>query len=543
MGITKFGPLQKGSLSSFEFGVYGLQGGLNVKAVPQMVGDNDLTQAYNVYLQAQGGLQMRNGMNEYHTVVGDFGPVQGLARFYQTVNNGAIVAEAKYTVAEIGGVLYNADTNASLGNIGTTNALPWSTVMALDPNDPNTSSGNTQVLIMCTGHGGPYVWDGATLYTPSGWANAAGARWCCIVNGIVYFSGIELNPYIIYGTGDGIIESFETLPGYRVFNMTQPVAGLCAFGTGATASLVVGMNQGLCSVYGTGPGNYLIQDVPAQDGVQAGNSMVYENGVVYFLGSEGIYTFDGFDPPVQISQKVEPWILNDPYIAGYPMTSTNRQTSFAFVYRNRYYLGYCSGTNLPNTVLVYDLIVKGWTVLQTTPGINCAAALNAPSDGDPFQIVVGSSSLSQVYNWDVEPIQGQAATDDGSPIISQFQTKYYKVGVPGTNKALFRIYPEFFLAGPLLGSWIVQTDYGTTQISSVVANPVNQTGAMYDVSFYDEAYYVGSGAFVPYGAPTSRIDFPGTQGDSFAFGFINTSSVAPYQFGGLSGVLQQRGRT
>lgn len=543
MGIVKLGSTSRGRLGTEDFGLYGLQGGLNVKAVPQMVGDNDLVSAYNMYLTAQGGLQFRNGMSKYHASPGNHGAVQGLARFYQTVYNGSIVAEKKITLMQAGGVLYNADTNASIGSVGGGSSLPWSTINVMDPNDPNTGSGNTQVIIMCTGSGGPYVYDGTNLYTPVGWSSASGARWCSIVNGIVYFSGMASNPHIIYGTGDGILESMETLPGYRVFNMTQPVTGLCAFGTGATAALVVGMNQGLCSIYGTGPGNYIVQDVPAQDGVMAGRTMVYENGVVYFLGSEAVYKFDGFNPPVNISDKVEPWILNNPYIAGYPMTATDRQTSFGFLYNNRYHIGYCSGSSAPNTILTYDLLIGGWTVLQTTPGINCAASLNAPSDIDPFPMVVGSSASTLVYNWDIMPTAGTTVLDDTAMVISQWQTKFYKLGVPGTNKALMRVYPEFFISGSLVGNFFAQTDYGGPQIMSEVANPITVGFMQWDVASWDEAYWAGSGAFQPWVAPNSRIDFPGTQGDSFSFGFVNTQAVASYQFGGLTGTYQARGRT
>jgi hypothetical protein len=246
---------------------------------------------------------------------------------------------------------------------------------------------------------------------------------------------------------------------------------------------------------------------------------------------------------VNISDKVEPWILNDPYIAGFPFTDANRQNCFGFIYKNRYHIGYSSTSSAPNTILVYDLIVQGWTVLQTTPGINCATTLNAPSDIDPFPVVVGSSASTQAYNWDIEPTAGTTVMDGTAPVFSQWQTKFYKVGVPGTNKALMRVYPEFFITGTLVGNFFVQTDYGSTQVQSEVINPVTAGSMTWDVSFWDESYWAGANAFAAFVAPQSRIDFPGTQGDSFSFGFVNTQAVSAYQFGGLSGVYNQRGRT
>jgi hypothetical protein len=106
-----------------------------------------------------------------------------------------------------------------------------------------------------------------------------------------------------------------------------------------------------------------------------------------------------------------------------------------------------------------------------------------------------------------------------------------------------RVYPEFFLSGTLVGNFFVQTDYGNTQINGVVDNPVTVGGMLWDASNWDVSYWAGSASFAPFIAPASRIDFPGTQGDSFSFGFVNTQAVAVYQWGGLSGAYQQRGRT
>ena len=48
------------------------------------------------------------------------------------------------------------------------------------------------------------------------------------------------------------------------------------------------------------------QDMPFQDSVTAGRTMISDNGVVYFLGRNGVYSFDGMSVPKQISEKIEP---------------------------------------------------------------------------------------------------------------------------------------------------------------------------------------------------------------------------------------------
>uniref|UniRef100_E6QP79 Uncharacterized protein n=1 Tax=mine drainage metagenome TaxID=410659 RepID=E6QP79_9ZZZZ len=551
MAEKTLGRLQKGTTGSLEFGIYGFNGGLNVKSVPQQVGDNDLTVALNVYLSTSGGVRMRNGITKHGASLGA-SPVIGLVRFFQTINAGLPVSPPTVaTLAQVGGNLYNADTATPIGSIGGTTAAPMVTARAQDANDPHIA-GLTDVLVICTGSGGPYVYDGANLYTPAGWADAASAAWCTIVNGVVWFGGIPGNPRTVYGTGDGIVTSFESLPGYNVFLMSHPVTGLCTLGNGASSTLVVGMITGIATISGTGPNNYVLQEIPSVDGVAAGRTMVtYDGlpgssmftdpGVLFFLGRSGVYQFNGYSPPSQMSIKVEPWILNDPYVPGYPM-SENRNLSFSWVYNNRLHIAYCSNSFVPNTILVFDFIVGGWTVLQPTPGMSSATLLDAPGDPAPSPCVVGSSTSGQLYNWDIEPGAGNVATDDGATIQTAFQTKYFPLGVPGTNKMLTRAYPEFFLTGPIQGNFYAQTDYGNIVNAHLLAT-TPQTGYLWDVGQWDQAIWSANLVFQPYGPPASRVDFDETQGNTFAFGVTTSGGTAPYIFGGMTGVFKQLGRS
>ena len=124
MGIQRYGPMGRGNPGSFSFGVYGVNGGVNVKSVPEEIGDNDLAQGLNVYLTAAGGVQMRNGITTTGTPTGT-GVVQGLARFYQQVLDGAEVTPVTAkTLVEVGGELYDLDTGDDLGSVGGTDAHP-----------------------------------------------------------------------------------------------------------------------------------------------------------------------------------------------------------------------------------------------------------------------------------------------------------------------------------------------------------------------------------------------------------------------------------
>lgn len=543
MPLKTFGKLQSGNPSSLEFGFYGFEGGLNVKGAPQLIRDNELTIATNGYLRPDGAFQMRNGMLAYGVNVAAY-PLY-LTRFFQLVKNGTSITEVVKLLGVCNGTLYDisAGSNTNIGSVGGTTAQAPTFVRFENPNDPNFASGLTDCIVICTGVGGPYVYDGTNLYTPGGWSAAAGARWCEIVNGIIWFGQIPAFPNQVFGTGDGITASMESLPGYRNFVFSQPVVGLKAQGTGATASLVVALNTGISVLYGTGPSTFFLQDIPWNDGVISGRAMASYSGVIFFLGHAAVYSFDAQTIPQPISSKIEPWILNDQFTAGFPMTQ-NQNLAWMKVYNNRLHIGYCSNSVTLNTILCYDLSIKAWTVLQTTPGLASMALLDAPGDPDPYTCYVGSVN-GNVYQWDYVPSSGSNLTYDGTtPVLAQVQSKYFKLGVPGTNKSLTRFSPEYLVTGIFQTTFTVSTDYGLVTTQTQISSAVNPTNTLlWDTGLWDLGVWAGPVPFLPFGPPTSRLDFPGIQGESFAFGVSTSTPQSPWIWSGGSGVFVQQGRT
>lgn len=553
MGFERLGKLKRGSLEPGEFAFYGFRGGLNVRAAAQLVADDELTIAYNGYLRPDGAFLKRNGMNPYGNLQAGTNQLI-LARFYQDVINGAAQSpELVALLGQFGNTLYSIPSSGawtSLGSINSgTNANPMTFARIQNPNDPHFPSGLTDCIVICTGSGGPYVWDGTNLYVPAGWSQAASASFCAVVNGILWFGGIKAFPNQIFGTGDGIIQSMETLPAIRNFVCTSPVFGLCAQGSGATATLIIGLNGGVSVLYGTGPSTFYKQDIPFSGGVVSGRSMVVDQGVVYFMGHDAMYSFDGQTIPRQISIKVEPWILNDPIIAAmlnqYPLTA-NGPSTWAQIVNNRLFIGYCSGTTVPNTLLCYDLIVQGWTVLQTTPGLSCLCPLDAPSDANPNVVLAGSSTTGQAYTWDyVAPFTGPVAAvmDGTTPVLAAVQSKFFKVGTPGVNKMLLRYYPEFYVSGNgFIIPITLSTDYGVDTMTTIINNTAGVAGILiWDAGMWDVGTWAGAG-FSSFNAPESRVDF-NAQAEAFAFGAAENTSLAPWIWSGGSGVFAEKGRT
>jgi hypothetical protein len=124
------------------------------------------------------------------------------------------------------------------------------------------------------------------------------------------------------------------------------------------------------------------------------------------------------------------------------------------------------------------------------------------------------------------------------------QSKYFKIGVPGTNKALMRFYPEFLVAGPFATTFAITTDYGQTVTNALTTNPAQlATELVWDVGAWDQAVWGGDFGFSSFGPPASRIDLAGLEGEAFSFGVSMTQALAPWIWSGGSGVIQQRGRT
>lgn len=556
MGLMSLGTLQMGSNQPKEFAHYGCRGGLNVHDPAVLVGDEDLTIATDGYLVATGdglgGFRMRNGMNSWNTHAPPATGMAILARFYQGIKNGSVVTnETHLLLAQIGNTLYSVPQSSAawptIGTIGT-NANPMTTVRIQNPNDPNFTSGLTDCMVICTGVGGPYVFDGTNLYTPGGWSNASGASWCELVNGIIWFGGMKQFPNQVFGSGDGITASMESLPAIRNFVFSSPVTGLCALGSGANAALIIGLNTGFGILFGTGPSTFYLQEIPFTDSCTAGRTMISVLGVLYFLGHNGEYVFDGMSIPKQVSLKVEPWILNDTYTTGYPMTS-NHSLSWSCAYNNKLHIGYCSAMSTPDTILCLDLNVGGWTVLRPNTGIASMVLLDAPADPDPYQCVVGSSTTGKVMQWDFVPTTPGASIYDDAPtntvpVLATFQTKSFRLGVPGTTKAFQRFYPEFSITGQFAVNFTLNVDSGNQQYQALSQNIAIGSGSAgtWDASVWDVASWSGAN-FLRFGPPYSRIDFDSIEGSEFAFGVIMANPSCPWVYAGGTGVFSQRSRT
>ena len=557
----RVGKTNYGSPEPLEFQAFDFSGLLNIESLPQNLADNELTIATNVYGDVTGGLRMRRGMTAYHSKLSSTA-CQGITRFFQQVIAGTPQSTpVAYTLAQIGGTLWNAVTNTQ---IGSTNALgasaqPWSVAQVYDP---DYSGGATDCLVICTGSGGPYLFNGTTISTPSGWSAASGARWCVVSNASLWFGGIPGSPNLLWQSQPQHPELYG-----NQFVASLPVTGLSSIGAGSQSGLVYSMTKGLGVTFGVNLYNYYHQEIPHVDGFY-GRTMVSVNGLVYMLGDTNIYVFDGQNI-VPIGKKIRPWIINDPNHQEYPMNGA-RSLSFAWYYNQYIYFAYDSGNlGYCNTYLVYHIDKQGWTVL-TGPNLSAACLLDAPIvDPTPHACIVADAQIGQVYNWDVfdgNGINGHQVTDlvasGGSAVAqnisTQVLTKFYRLTSPGTRATLKTVFPEYFIDVGFNGSVVVSYDYGTMNLAtSNINSSLTNVSPTWAIGTSDFVYTADGGTptarwagsnptsylcagiqadqFQP--ATNSSYSFIVPQAYSFAFGCSTNDNNPPYVFAGVSGTF------
>lgn len=131
----------------------------------------------------------------------------------------------------------------------------------------------------------------------------------------------------------------------------EHISGLVA----GPGRLVVFKPHSIHELFGTSPSNYQMKVVSERIGSPAGHTAKMLNGVLYFLGNDGVYRYKGGSLPDKFSMPVVD------YIKGINVSWVNR--AVAGTDGTRYYLAipYGSATE-PNVVLEYDPNFDIWNV-------------------------------------------------------------------------------------------------------------------------------------------------------------------------------------
>lgn len=515
-----------------DFQTFGFGGGINIQDPLHELKDTELTSAINGYLDVGGAFSGRLGMQANGPAIVSAGPGRGMYRFFQNVTNGH-PTQFKCTLMQVGGSLFDADTGQNYGSVGGPSAASMSCAKVFDP----SYAGGTDLLIICTGVGGPYVFDGTQVipYSTTGTTITA-ARWCYSIGNILWMGGLSLQPNTIAGSQLGAPSVF---PGYSIFTFTQPVVGLSSLGVGLQATLVAGLVRGVGLMSGFTPNSFIEQeiipsDTTQRDGVASGLAMCNVDGYTMIPGRYAIYRYDGATF-TELTQKVRPWVLCDPNHPEFPMNG-DRSLTWSMQWDRRLYFWYCSNSVTPNTALVYDLTARGWTIYSGV-SLGAACAIDAPGDGLPTKLMVADAVLGQQHLFDVhnsaDPTTPWAVSDNGVVVRQSFSTKFFRIGDAGCFKRLIQ----------------TRSQFQTLQKTAIcVAATPNDLSAGVNLNQMNVTASVNNGltpsAEQAYRAP--RADY-NIQGEAFSLGVTTppgqTTPVAPWTCTGITGRISQSPRT
>jgi hypothetical protein len=442
-----------------------------------------------------------------------------------------------------GGTSTETKQNSSATAIGTNFTITSITSGAARPSSSTvTTIAPSDVVVICTGSGGPYIYDGNSIYTPSAWsANCSGARWCQVINNVLFFGGIPAQENLVVGM---LLGHPETFTAANTFSTSHFVTGLGTIGTGAQASLAIGMVQGLTLLNGTGINTFEEAEVPMDDGVASGLFMVNCTdpltglSSLFFVGGTDVYQLTSTNL-IPIGLNVRPYILNDPTAVNpwdIPMNGS-RALTWGFYYNNRVYMWYDSGNvGYPNVALVWDLYLRGWTT-YIGANLNCAMTLNGPNDANPPVLRVGDSVKAQTYTFDVSNGTGQNVDDNGTAINVIVQTKFFKLGIPSSPKKVRRVYPELFAQSGFVGNIGINADYGPGGGGGIIQGP-SGSGMLWDTDNWDVSNWFQGGLINYVSPPANRVD-ANVPGDAFAFSILSTIIQSPFRLQGFKILFTQ----
>lgn len=520
-----------------DFAKYGWPGGINIQDPPQEIADSDLTSAINVYLDEGGAISGRLGMQANGPVIVRSGMGTGMYRFFQNVSGGSPTT-FKATLMQVGGNLYNADTGQNYGSIGGFGAGSMSCAKVFDPD----WNGGTDLLIICTGSGGPYMFAGTgpfgglRPYATTG-TTVTGARWCYALNGILWFGGLPVQPNTLAGS---IAGQPSQLPGYAIFSFSSPVSGLSSLGLGLQSTLVCGLDYGVGLISGFTPNSYIEQEIipsynqGARDGCVAGLAMCNVGGYTFIPGRYAFYRYDGMNFN-EVSRKIRPWVLCDPTHPEFPMNG-DRSLTWAMQWDQRLYFWFASNSAVPNVAFVLDITTNGWTVYNGV-ALGAAAAIDAPGDPTPTKLMVADAVLGQQHLFDTynstDPTSPWAVSDNGAVVSQSFMTKFYRIGVPGVLKRVIQS------RSATLSQLATAANMCVTTNSLEAGINVNQTSVTSQLNS-------GLTTAAEPGFRNPRADW-NIQGEAFAFGMTTppgqATPVAPWRCTGITGRISQSPRS
>jgi hypothetical protein len=187
-----------------------------------------------------------------------------------------------------------------------------------------------------------------------------------------------------------------------------------------SARLTIFKHNSVHELFGTNPGNYTMKTVTENVGSPTGYSAQVIDGVIYFLGNDGVYQYSGGSmPDKEFSLQVMDTIRRvNPLYA---------HKSVSWTDGIRYYLAVPTGGNTsPDTVLQYDPMFNIWNTWEFNPRISANAVL---MNG----VLYGGNQSGEVMKFD-------ASSDGGAAISWEWVSKPFSFSSLAAKSRWFRLW-------------------------------------------------------------------------------------------------------
>lgn len=226
-------------------------------------------------------------------------------------------------------------------------------------------------------------------------------------------------------SGDSFCISTLAEPEYFPSSLTiytsarQKITGIAEQGN----ALVVFTEDTIEALTGYDEESFVFQSAHTPEGCIAPRTIVNVGNILFYLGCDGVYYFDGDTAKLLNTQLAEYLKKNMNYAYAY--------RSCATYFDNKYLLSYPKGqSQVPNETVYVDL--KLGTTGVYSYAFSCYSRWDRGSDY--LQLFGGSVNDGFIYRI------GESLTDDGAPIVAWDAIEPLDFGIPDTYKQVYDIY-------------------------------------------------------------------------------------------------------
>ena len=397
------------------FMINNFSGGLNVKAAPMSVEDNQATGILNFEFDLTGALVKRNGRMLYNqTPVSGATAVDNLARFYRNDGSRALVASMKTPAAV---KIYKGSDGAGAfteitGGSALSAGLP---VDMLTYRDTLFISNGAQPV--------QYFQSGTTKADISGSPAPPKGKYLAVCDNRLFVAGNPASPNTIYYSG---IALFSSLPATQFpednfiaiprQDTGDVITGLAVF----RDELFVFRRNDIWALMGSGPENYVLQQVNNCIGALGHRAIANTGSSLIFASPGHIYEYSESGVK-DIGLPLEPLVH-----------SLDFSNAIARSYPAKNQVWICCGTTASKNdrALVYDRTHSAWSVFDIPLGAACVF----DGAGDGGEIYGGAPDAGTVWKLDT------GSNDAGQNIAFSYTTKHFSMGAAQKSKTIRRLF-------------------------------------------------------------------------------------------------------